>query len=82
MINVWGDSTVTGIVAHLSRKEVAEMENNGIPEIHIPGHAAMPPLNNNNEKTHSIPLIQEGEKIVDKNFEFLEEKGSQFKFKF
>lgn len=44
MINVWGDSTVTGIVAHLSRREVAEMERKGVPdldELHIPGHAPM-----------------------------------------
>lgn len=27
MINVWGDSIATGVVAHLSSKEVAEYEN-------------------------------------------------------
>lgn len=45
MINVWGDSTVTAIVAHLSRREVAEMERQGVPdldELHIPGHAPIP----------------------------------------
>lgn len=26
MINVWGDSIATGVVAHLSREEVAEYE--------------------------------------------------------
>ena len=26
MINVWGDSIGAGVVAHLSRKEVAELE--------------------------------------------------------
>ena len=27
MVNVWGDSIATGAVAYLSRKEVAEYEN-------------------------------------------------------
>lgn len=53
MINVWGDSTVTGIVAHLSRREVAEMERQGVPdldELHIPGHAPIPSDKNKDKK--------------------------------
>ena len=33
MINVWGDSIGAGVVAHLSRKEVAELEKNDTLQI-------------------------------------------------
>jgi hypothetical protein len=33
MINVWGDSIGAGVVAHLSRKEVAELEKSELTQI-------------------------------------------------
>jgi hypothetical protein len=33
MINVWGDSIGAGVVAHLSRKEVAELEKSELGQI-------------------------------------------------
>jgi hypothetical protein len=33
MINVWGDSIGAGVVAHLSRKEVAELEKSELAQI-------------------------------------------------
>lgn len=50
MINVWGDSTVTAIVAHLSRKEIAEYEKGPkLDEIKIPGHKHLSELTDDDE---------------------------------
>lgn len=42
MINVWGDSIVCGIVAHLSRKEIDSYdEGPKLDEIVVPEHPKM-----------------------------------------
>ena len=79
MINVWGDSTVTAIVAHLSRSEVAEMERQGVPdldEIHIPGHAPIPSAKKGDKK-QAISAIEEKSNQVLGDVENFNVKASQ-----
>jgi hypothetical protein len=96
MINVWGDSTVTAIVAHLSRQEVADMEKKGIPDIHIPGHD-MPhdsdshTKSKSNQRMASLPEIAIYPDIQKKQFNLVndpenyphyDDRGSHIHIKF
>ena len=60
MINVWGDSIGAGIVAHLSKKEIDDYNNNQHPYVETNGTKENPA-----ENQHKFPVVHnKGEEEV------------------